>query len=76
MTSFCVCFKLYVGKSEWPELLGAQGQAAERTIERENHIVNAVIVVEGTQVTDDFRCDRVRVWVNDYNSVTQVPRIG
>ncbi|CAB4292227.1 unnamed protein product [Prunus armeniaca] len=50
------------GKDTWPELLGAQGTDAEATIERENSLVDAQIVLEGTIVTADFRCDRVRVW--------------
>ncbi|CAL2225077.1 unnamed protein product [Prunus armeniaca] len=64
------------GKDTWPELLGAQGTDAEATIERENSSVDAQIVLEGTPVPKDFRCDRVRVWVNTDGIVTRVPRIG
>ncbi|KAK7268793.1 hypothetical protein RIF29_21502 [Crotalaria pallida] len=64
------------GKSSWPELVGVKGTVAESTIERENHLVNAVIVLEGSFVTADFRCDRVRVWVNTNGIVTRVPHIG
>ncbi|KAK9931037.1 hypothetical protein M0R45_018333 [Rubus argutus] len=64
------------GKNSWPELLGAQGTVAEETIERENSLVDAVIVLEGSIVTDDFRCDRVRVWVDTEGIVTRVPIIG
>lgn len=49
---------------------------AEETIERENSLVDAVIVLEGSIVTDDFRCDRVRVWVDTEGIVTRVPIIG
>ncbi|KAL2325122.1 hypothetical protein Fmac_024180 [Flemingia macrophylla] len=64
------------GKSSWPELVGVEGTVAEATIERENSLVDAIIVVEGTIVTTDFRCDRVWVWVNKKGIVYQVPTIG
>ncbi|PRQ36381.1 putative proteinase inhibitor I13, potato inhibitor I [Rosa chinensis] len=64
------------GKDSWPELLGAEGTVAKATIESENSLVEAVIVLEGTPVTGDFRCDRVRVWVDTDGIVTRVPVIG
>ncbi|KAM5550235.1 hypothetical protein ABKV19_027645 [Rosa sericea] len=64
------------GKDSWPELLGAEGTVAKATIESENSLVEAVIVLEGTIVTGDFRCDRVRVWVDTDGIVTRVPVIG
>ncbi|KAL6189513.1 hypothetical protein ACLB2K_040901 [Fragaria x ananassa] len=64
------------GKDSWPGLLGSQGEVAKATIESENASVKAVIVLEGTSVTDDFRLDRVRVWVNAEGVVTSVPKIG
>ncbi|KAJ7954763.1 putative Proteinase inhibitor [Quillaja saponaria] len=64
------------GKNSWPELKGTEGDAAVRIIERENRFVDAQIVLEGTIVTQDFRCDRVRVWVDTNGIVTRVPQIG
>ncbi|KAK9180502.1 hypothetical protein WN943_029711 [Citrus x changshan-huyou] len=64
------------GNSSWPELLGAQGVEAAATVERENTLVNAQIVLEGSFVTGDFLCTRVRVWVNTRGTVTRVPTIG
>ncbi|KAF8392256.1 hypothetical protein HHK36_022598 [Tetracentron sinense] len=64
------------GKSSWPELLGTQGEVAAATIERENPLVTAVIVLEGSVVTADFLCTRVRVWVDNSGIVTRVPTIG
>ncbi|KAG5560538.1 hypothetical protein RHGRI_003755 [Rhododendron griersonianum] len=64
------------GKSSWPELIGVQGETAEATIERENPLVNAQIVVEGTVVITNFDCTRVWVWVDDDGVVTRVPVIG
>ncbi|GAU31614.1 hypothetical protein TSUD_63630 [Trifolium subterraneum] len=60
------------GKDSWPELVGVEGKVAAATIERENPLVNANIVLEGTSVTDDFRCDRVRVWVDKSGIVIQL----
>ena len=68
--------KIFVGKNSWPELVGANGQEAARTIEKENKNVDARVVREGTIVPLDFRCDRVWVWVNDNNIVTRVPIVG
>jgi len=67
---------VFSGKSSWPELVGVEGKVAEATIQRENPLVNAVIVPEGSFVTADFRCDRVRVWVDKDGIVYQVPIIG
>ncbi|KAJ4844602.1 hypothetical protein Tsubulata_011024 [Turnera subulata] len=64
------------GKSSWPELLGARGEVAVETIEKENPYVDAQTVLEGTGVTKDFLCNRVRVWVNEGGTVTRVPIIG
>ncbi|KAA8527724.1 hypothetical protein F0562_035407 [Nyssa sinensis] len=64
------------GKSSWPELVGAKGETAVKTIEKENHKVNAEIVLEGSPGTADFRCDRVRVLVDKKDNVLQVPVIG
>ncbi|KAL4199979.1 hypothetical protein AMTRI_Chr03g54050 [Amborella trichopoda] len=64
------------GKSSWPELVGTNGEDAEKTIERENPLVDARIVTEGSSVDLQFRCDRVWVWVNEDGTVTRVPDIG
>ncbi|AES61052.1 putative proteinase inhibitor I13, potato inhibitor I [Medicago truncatula] len=64
------------GKSSWPELVGVEGKVAEATIERENPLVNAIIVPEGSAVILDFRCDRVWVWVDKDGIVFKVPTIG
>jgi len=64
------------GKNSWPELVGVEGSVAVATIERENSYVNAHTVLKGSIVTDDFRCDRVRVWVTKEGIVYQIPTIG
>ncbi|PON53256.1 Proteinase inhibitor [Parasponia andersonii] len=64
------------GKQSWPELVGVRGEVAEATIERENPAVNAVIVPERSIGDTQFRCDRVRVRVDDNGIVSSVPRVG
>lgn len=64
------------GKSSWPELVGTNGEAAVATIMKENQRVRAGTFKEGSRVTADFRCDRVRVWVDEHDIVTLVPKIG
>ncbi|KAF9680870.1 hypothetical protein SADUNF_Sadunf06G0166600 [Salix dunnii] len=64
------------GKSSWPELLGVQARVAIATIEKENPYVDTQVVLEGTVVTTDFSCTRVRVWIDRNRIVTRVPIIG
>ena len=64
------------GKSSWPELVGTNGEAAVAIIMRENQRVRAGTLKEGLKVTTDFRCDRVRVWVDEHDIVALVPKIG
>ncbi|KAL4363374.1 hypothetical protein GQ457_04G027480 [Hibiscus cannabinus] len=65
-----------MGKSSWPELVGINGQVAAHVIAKENPKVSVQIVKEGMMVTMDFRCDRVRVWVDKYQIVKITPKIG
>ncbi|XP_019051913.1 PREDICTED: inhibitor of trypsin and hageman factor-like [Nelumbo nucifera] len=65
-----------VGKSMWPELVGMNGEVAAAIIANENPKVRVGIIPEGRMVTMDYRCDRVRIWVDQYGSVKQVPKIG
>ncbi|KNA20992.1 hypothetical protein SOVF_047430 [Spinacia oleracea] len=64
------------GKNAWPELVGRDGHETARIIESENPDVQATVLPVGSMVTLDFRCDRVRVWVDSYNNVNAIPRIG
>ncbi|XP_018435010.1 protease inhibitor HPI [Raphanus sativus] len=64
------------GKNSWPELLGTNGDFAASVIERENSRVDAMVILDGTPVTGDFRCDRVRVRVNRNRIVVQIPTTG
>ncbi|XVF32435.1 hypothetical protein REPUB_Repub17cG0082600 [Reevesia pubescens] len=66
----------FTGKNSWPELLRTNGEIAKTTIERENPNVGAIVLLEGTPVTRDFRCNRVWVWVTEQSQVVRVPTIG
>jgi hypothetical protein len=69
-------FVPFAGKSSWPELLGAQARVAIVTVETQNPNVDAQVVLEGTFVTGEFSCTRVRVWIDRNRIVTRVPIIG
>ena len=56
--------------------MGVQGEVAEQTVQKENPSVKAVMVAEGSFVTQEFRHDRVRIWVDKQGLVTRVPKIG
>ncbi|KAM6546815.1 hypothetical protein CsatB_027551 [Cannabis sativa] len=64
------------GKTSWPELVGVRGEVAKETIERENSTVNAIVVSEDFIGDHQFRCDRVRVVVDDNGIVTSTPQVG
>uniref|UniRef100_A0A803Q3M3 Proteinase inhibitor n=1 Tax=Cannabis sativa TaxID=3483 RepID=A0A803Q3M3_CANSA len=64
------------GKTSWPELVGVRGEVAKDTIERENSTVNAIVVLEDFIGDHQFRCDRVRVVVDDNGIVTSTPQVG
>ncbi|EYU32854.1 hypothetical protein ABFS82_01G093000 [Erythranthe guttata] len=64
------------GKESWPELVGVPGNVAVATIERENPLVNAIILQPRTFPILDFRCDRVWVYVDGNGNVRRVPMIG
>ncbi|XP_055808115.1 trypsin inhibitor 1-like [Solanum dulcamara] len=66
-----------VRKDTWPELLGVPARLARETIQKENpRLTNIGNVLNGSPVTQDFRCDRVRLFVNVLDFVVQTPRIG
>jgi hypothetical protein len=67
----------HAGKTSWSELVGINGQAAIAIIMRENpRVVRAGTIKDGSKMTTDFRCDRVRVYVDEHYIVTSVPKIG
>ncbi|KAL9357929.1 hypothetical protein Peur_051182 [Populus x canadensis] len=63
------------GKSSWPELVGINGEVAAKIIESQNPKVRVSIVEEGMIVSQEIRCDRVRVWVDKNGIVKDIPSI-
>ncbi|TVU11422.1 hypothetical protein EJB05_45008, partial [Eragrostis curvula] len=72
------------GKMAWPELLGKKGKEAKAVIEKENPYVNqAIYAPQDTIVTDEYCCNRVRIYVDCKNTcdyansvVVQIPKVG
>lgn len=64
-------------KDRWPELLGVPAKLARARIQKENQkLTNIPNVLNGSPVTKDFRCNRVRLFVNVLGYVVQTPRVG
>ncbi|PIN08708.1 hypothetical protein CDL12_18714 [Handroanthus impetiginosus] len=64
------------GKLSWPELVGVDGKIAVAIIEKENPLVNAIIIKPNQPVTPDFSCNRVRVLVDCKGIVLITPIVG
>uniref|UniRef100_A0A0V0GN13 Putative type I serine protease inhibitor-like n=1 Tax=Solanum chacoense TaxID=4108 RepID=A0A0V0GN13_SOLCH len=65
------------GKQFWPELIGVPTKLAKEIIEKENPSINDVrIVLSGTPITLDYRCNRVRLFDNILGVVVQIPRVA
>jgi predicted MarR family transcription regulator len=61
-------------KTSWPELVGKSIEEAKKTILKDRPDVKTVEVFPvGAKVTEDFRLDRVRIFVD---TVAEIPRIG
>ncbi|KAJ8570817.1 hypothetical protein K7X08_037789 [Anisodus acutangulus] len=65
-----------VTKDQWPELLGVPAKLAREIIQEENPKLTTVPSVQnGSPVTLDIRCDRVRLFVNVLDFVVVTPRV-
>ncbi|KAJ0621117.1 putative proteinase inhibitor I13, potato inhibitor I [Helianthus annuus] len=64
------------GKNSWPELVGEKGEVAKAIIEKENPLVNAILISENSLTDLMFVSNRVRVVVNGEGLVTKIPIIG
>jgi hypothetical protein len=62
----------------WPECKGRDGDVCCQLIEGyANDILgNCAVIPENSMVTEDFRTDRVRVFVDVDNLVTGIPNRG
>lgn len=75
------------GKTEWPELLGMKGKEAKAVIQKERPSIDRLFYIpRDVIVTDDYWCNRVRIWVDctgtcnlhevENSIVFMVPKIG
>ena len=65
------------GKNRWPELVGIKSTIAEHIIRKHNSNVERVeTILAGSAVTEDLRCDRVRMFVNIKGIIVEIPTIG
>ncbi|XP_022035872.1 wound-induced proteinase inhibitor 1 isoform X2 [Helianthus annuus] len=64
------------GKNSWPELVGKTGEVAAAIVEKENPLVNAIVILDGTPTPRNFSCERVWVWVNTDGVVIRTPVSG
>ncbi|KAK1418842.1 hypothetical protein QVD17_27989 [Tagetes erecta] len=71
-----VCEQVQQGKTSWPELVGEEGKCGVTIIEKENAMVEAQIIAEGSIIPEIYICDRVLVWVNDKEIVVTTPTVG
>ncbi|KAI3829095.1 hypothetical protein L1987_03209 [Smallanthus sonchifolius] len=70
------CEQVAQGKTSWPELVGEEGECAVKIIEKENTLVYAEIIGEGTIIPLIYICNRVLVRVNEMGIVTITPTVG
>ena len=64
------------GKHSWPELVGVEGNVAAAIIEQENPQVDAIVLRLDEMTDMSFRCERVKVRVDDRGFVVETPRVG
>ncbi|CAN8284837.1 unnamed protein product [Cochlearia groenlandica] len=64
------------GKNAWPELVGTNGDYAASVIKSDNSRLSVFVILDGSPVTADFRCDRVRIRVDTNHIVVKTPITG
>lgn len=65
-------------RGPWPECLGIDGEKCAGIIEASAYDMqnNVFLLHPGEMYTEDFRTDRVRVFVDEYDIVFKVPKLG
>ena len=64
-------------KRTWPELFGTKGGDAIAIILKEEPCVKKVFIVPiGTPVTSNYSVNRVRLYVDDTDTIFKMPRVG
>ncbi|CAF3497216.1 unnamed protein product [Rotaria sp. Silwood1] len=68
--------KSVVKKTQWPELIGTNGEDAVKIIKQETGFSSVMTIEEGSPITLDYRTDRVRVFVDKKGIVKSAPNIA
>ena len=63
-------------KKEWPELVGLNGEEAEKRVKHDDPTVQTQIIEEDMMYTADYRLDRVRIFVDNAGKVSRPPKRG
>ena len=63
-------------KTEWPELEGKTAEEAKAALQQEAPGFHIQVIGPDMFATADYRCDRIRVWLNKQQRVSQPPRVG
>uniref|UniRef100_A0A0D3HU04 Subtilisin-chymotrypsin inhibitor-2A n=3 Tax=Oryza TaxID=4527 RepID=A0A0D3HU04_9ORYZ len=61
------------GKTSWPEVVGLSIEEAKKVILKDKPDADIVVLPFGTAVPEDFRFNRVRIFVD---TVADTPRVG
>ena len=65
-----------VRQGPWPKCVGMSGEDCEDYIKDNAEDVHTEIVPQNSPVTEDFRVDRVRIFVDDEGVVVAAPKKG
>jgi hypothetical protein len=64
------------GRTEWPELVGVEKEAARGALAAARPDLTVLLVPSGGIVTMDWRENRVRVFFGEDGKVARAPRVG
>jgi hypothetical protein len=63
-------------KIEWPELQGKTADEAKAGLEKDAPRFKIQVIGPDMMATADYRCERIRIWLNKQQRVSQPPRVG
>lgn len=64
------------GKNQWPELVGKTADQAKAVLQKEAPEFQIQVIPPDHFATMDYRCERIRIWLNKQQLVSQPPMIG
>jgi len=63
-------------KAEWPELQGKTVEEAKAVLQQEAPGFQIQVIGPDMMATMEWRCDRIRLWLDKQQRVSQAPRVG